>query len=122
MSEGLASHNKDEKNNNSLTTPNTPVPTISSSSSEDNSNPRGDMLVQTMDSKPCGCGSGEGGMEGPSSSNPGNNMMNPTTYSFVYALVRGFNIVRDRAEEFVEEESKRETSPATTTTNSSKND
>jgi len=35
--------------------------------------------------------------------------------AFWDALVRGFNIVRDRAEEFVdEEESNRETSPATT--------
>lgn len=43
--------------------------------------------------------------------------------AFWDALVRGFNIVRDRAEEFVEEESNRgETSLATTTTNSSKND
>lgn len=43
--------------------------------------------------------------------------------AFWDALVRGFNIVRDRAEEFVEEESSRgETSLATTTTNSSKND
>jgi hypothetical protein len=41
--------------------------------------------------------------------------------AFWDALVRGFNIVRDRAEEFVEEESNRETSLATTT-NSSKND
>lgn len=43
--------------------------------------------------------------------------------AFWDALVRGFNIVRDSAEEFVEEESSRgETSLATTTTNSSKND
>jgi hypothetical protein len=41
--------------------------------------------------------------------------------AFWDALVRGFNIVRDTAEEFVEEESNRETSLATTT-NSSKND
>jgi flagellar basal body-associated protein FliL len=42
--------------------------------------------------------------------------------AFWDALVRGFNIIRDTAEEFVQEESNRETSPATTTTNSSKND
>jgi hypothetical protein len=42
--------------------------------------------------------------------------------AFWDALVRGFNIVRDTAEEFVEEESNRETSLATTTNNSSKND
>lgn len=42
--------------------------------------------------------------------------------AFWDALVRGFNIARDTAEEFVEEESNRETSLATTTTNSSKND
>jgi hypothetical protein len=41
--------------------------------------------------------------------------------AFWDALVRGFNIVRDTAEEFVEEESNRETSLATTN-NSSKND
>jgi flagellar basal body-associated protein FliL len=42
--------------------------------------------------------------------------------AFWDALVRGFNIVRDRAEEFVDEQqSNRETSPATTTS-SSKND
>jgi hypothetical protein len=43
--------------------------------------------------------------------------------AFWDALVRGFNIVRDRAEEFVDEQqSNRETPLATTTTNSSKND
>ncbi len=44
--------------------------------------------------------------------------------AFWDALVRGFNIVRDTAEEFVDEQqSNRETSLATTTTNnSSKND
>jgi hypothetical protein len=43
--------------------------------------------------------------------------------AFWDGLVRGFNIVRDRAEEFVDEQqSNRETSLATTTTNSSKND
>ena len=41
--------------------------------------------------------------------------------AFWDALVRGFNIARDTAEEFVQEESNRETSLATTT-NSSKND
>jgi hypothetical protein len=41
--------------------------------------------------------------------------------AFWDALVRGFNIARDRAEEFVDEQSNRETS-LTTTTNSSKND
>jgi hypothetical protein len=41
--------------------------------------------------------------------------------AFWDALVRGFNIARDTAEEFVEEESNREASLATTT-NSSKND
>ena len=41
--------------------------------------------------------------------------------AFWDALVRGFNIARDTAEEFVEEESSRETSLATTT-NSSKKD
>ena len=35
--------------------------------------------------------------------------------AFWDALVRGFNIARDTAEEFVEEESNRETSLATTT-------
>jgi hypothetical protein len=39
--------------------------------------------------------------------------------AFWDGLVRGFNIARDRAEEFVDEQSNRETSPATTT-NSSK--
>jgi hypothetical protein len=43
--------------------------------------------------------------------------------AFWDGLVRGFDIVRDRAEEFVDEQqSNRETSLATTTTNSSKND
>jgi hypothetical protein len=44
--------------------------------------------------------------------------------AFWDALVRGFNIVRDTAEEFVDEQqqSNRETPPATTTNNSSKND
>jgi flagellar basal body-associated protein FliL len=43
--------------------------------------------------------------------------------AFWDGLVRGFNIIRDRAEEFVDEQSNREeTSLATTTTNSSKND
>ncbi|HEY9407338.1 MAG TPA: hypothetical protein VIP53_07825 [Nitrososphaera sp.] len=44
--------------------------------------------------------------------------------AFWDALVRGFNIVRDRAEEFVQEEesNREETYLATTTTNSSKND
>jgi hypothetical protein len=45
--------------------------------------------------------------------------------AFWDALVRGFNIVRDRAEEFVDEQqsNREETSLATTTTtNSSKND
>ena len=41
--------------------------------------------------------------------------------AFWDALVRGFNIVRERAEEFVDEQSNRERSLATTT-NSSKND
>jgi flagellar basal body-associated protein FliL len=43
--------------------------------------------------------------------------------AFWDALVRGFNIVRDRAEEFVDEQqsNREETSPATTTS-SSKND
>jgi flagellar basal body-associated protein FliL len=43
--------------------------------------------------------------------------------AFWDGLVRGFNIVRDRAEEFVDEQqsNREETSPATTT-NSSKND
>jgi hypothetical protein len=37
--------------------------------------------------------------------------------AFWDGLVRGFNIIRDRAEEFVDEQqSNRETSPATTTT------
>jgi hypothetical protein len=86
MPEESASHNKDGKNNNSLLTASTPTPAISSS--EDNSNPKGDMLVQAMDIKGCGCGS-RGGMEGiSSSSNPDNNTMNPTSYSFVYALGR----------------------------------
>jgi hypothetical protein len=39
--------------------------------------------------------------------------------AFWDGLVRGFNIVRDRAEEFIDEQSNRETSSATTT-NSSK--
>ena len=44
--------------------------------------------------------------------------------AFWDALVRGFNIVRDGAEEFVDEQqsNREETSLATTTTNSSKND
>jgi hypothetical protein len=44
--------------------------------------------------------------------------------AFWDGLVRGFNIVRDRAEEFVDEQqsNREETSLATTTTNPSKND
>ena len=42
--------------------------------------------------------------------------------AFWDGLVRGFNIVRDRAEEFVGEESNREETSLATTTNSSKND
>ena len=42
--------------------------------------------------------------------------------AFWDALVRGFNIVRDRAEEFVDEQSNREETSPATTTNSSKND
>jgi hypothetical protein len=44
--------------------------------------------------------------------------------AFWDALVRGFNIARDTAEEFVDEQqsNREETSLATTTTNSSKND
>jgi hypothetical protein len=84
MTEHLSSYNKDAKNINPLSTAKTPQPTTMSSS-EDNSNPKGDILVQTMDDKSCGCGS-EGGMEGPSSPNPSNNTMSPATLSFVYAL------------------------------------
>jgi hypothetical protein len=42
--------------------------------------------------------------------------------AFWDALVRGFNIVRDRAEEFVDEQSNREETSPATTTNPSKND
>jgi hypothetical protein len=43
--------------------------------------------------------------------------------AFWDALVRGFNIIRDRAEEFVDEQqSNREETSLATTTNSSKND
>jgi hypothetical protein len=44
--------------------------------------------------------------------------------AFWNALVRGFNTIRDTAEEFVDEQqsNSEETSLATTTTNSSKND
>jgi hypothetical protein len=78
MTEDLADHNNDISNNKNLEN-------VASSSSYNRS--KSDMVVQPMDNKPCGCGSEGGGMKG-SSSNPGDNTMNPDPYSFVYALGR----------------------------------
>jgi hypothetical protein len=87
MPEDSSDRNNDVNNNKRVEN------TSATTSSSNNSNPTGDMLVQAMDSKPCGCGSEGGGIEGPSSSssNPGNNnntMMNSAAHSFVYALGR----------------------------------
>lgn len=88
MSEDQIIHNKDTKNSNSSPTANTS--SAASTTSEHNSSAREDnILIQAMDSKPCGCGSEGAGIEEPSSSsNPGHNTMDPATYSFVYTLGR----------------------------------
>jgi hypothetical protein len=72
MSIDSTDRDKDAKNGKLVENPSTLTP------SSDDSNTKGDTLVQAMGDKPCGCGSG-GAMEGPSSSNP-------VSYSFVYAL------------------------------------
>jgi hypothetical protein len=87
MHEESTSGNSDKKNDNSPSAANTPAASTISSS-VDNSNSKEDILVQAMDDKPCGCGSGGAGMEGPLLSDPSNNTMNSATYSYIYALGR----------------------------------